>query len=50
VKVVRAVQRYTESAKIEADILQDLRRQGGCQRGIVNLKEFFMHKEQVVSK
>ena len=44
VKVVRAVKRYTESAKIEADILQDLRQKGGCQHGIVHLKEYFMHE------
>ena len=35
VKVVRAVQRYTESAKFEAQIMDDLQKQGGKNRGIV---------------
>lgn len=44
VKVIRAVKRYTESARIEADILNDLKRQGGCDLNIVELKEYFMHE------
>ena len=43
VKVVRAVQRYTESAKFEAQIMDDLQKQGGCNRGIVYQKEWFTH-------
>ena len=45
VKVIRAVARYTESAKTEAIILRDLEKQGGCQYGIVYLKEWFMFKQ-----
>jgi dual-specificity kinase len=30
VKVVRAVERYTDSAKIEAKILCDIKKEGGC--------------------
>ncbi len=30
VKIVRAVSRYAESAKIEANILKDLKSKGGC--------------------
>lgn len=44
VKVIRAVPRYTESAKTEAEILRDLQKQGGCERGVVYLKEYFMHR------
>ena len=43
VKVVRAVQRYTDSAKFEAQIMDDLQKQGGCNRGIVYQKEWFTH-------
>ena len=43
-KVIRAVPRYTESAKVEASILSDLKRHGGCNRGIVYLRETFMNK------
>ena len=43
-KVVRAVQRYTESAKFEAQIMEDLHKQGGSNRGIVFQKEWFMHQ------
>lgn len=39
VKVIRAVARYTESAKTEAKILRDLEKQGGCDFGIVYLRE-----------
>ena len=46
VKVVRAVPRYAESAKFEASILQDLQKQGGCQRGIVYLKETFTNRSK----
>jgi dual-specificity kinase len=43
IQVIRAVARYTESARIEADILNDLKRKGGCQSNIVDLKEYFTH-------
>jgi len=46
VKVVRAVSRYTESAKFEASILKDLQAQGGCDQGIVFLKETFTNKSR----
>ena len=46
VKVVRAVARYTESAKFEATILKDLHTKGGCERGIVYLKETFTNKSK----
>jgi len=44
VKVIRAVKRYTESAKIEAEILKDLKRKGGDLNYIVDLKDWFVHK------
>jgi len=44
VKVIRAVKRYTESAKIEAEILNDLKRKGGDLNYIVDLKDWFVHK------
>lgn len=31
VKVIRAVERYTDSARIEIDILNDMKKQGGCE-------------------
>jgi dual-specificity kinase len=43
IKIIRAVPRYTESARIEAEILNDLKRKGGCERNIVDLKEYFTH-------
>ena len=43
VKVIRAVPRYVQSAKTEAQILKELQEQGGCERGIVYLKEWFTH-------
>ena len=43
-KVIRAVKRYTESAKIEAEILNDLKRKGGDLNYIVDLKDWFVHK------
>ena len=45
VKVIRAVKRYTESARIEVDILQDLKQKGGCENYIVELKDHFMYRE-----
>jgi dual-specificity kinase len=45
VKVIRAVERYTESARIEIDILNDMKKQGGCQQGIVYLKEWFIYED-----
>jgi dual-specificity kinase len=44
VKIVRAVSRYAESAKIEANILRDLKSKGGCGQNIVDLRDFFEHK------
>ena len=38
------MERYSESAKTEAQILRDLQRHGGCERGIVYLKEWFVHR------
>jgi dual-specificity kinase len=43
--VIRAVKRYNESAKIEADILIDIANKGGHHVGIVYLKEYFNHKD-----
>jgi len=45
VKVIRAVERYSDSARIEVDILNELRKVGGCQQGIVYLKEWFIHED-----
>jgi serine/threonine protein kinase len=44
VKIVRAVSRYAESSKIEANILRDLKTKGGCEKNIVDLRDFFEHK------
>lgn len=48
VKVIRAVKRYTESAKIEAEILKDLKQRGGDCNYIVDLKDSFVHKARGV--
>ena len=45
VKVIRAVQRYSDSARIEVEILEDMKRRGGCDKGIVYLKEYFIHED-----
>lgn len=45
-QVIRAVKRYNESAKIEADILADIAKKGGADHGIVYLKEYFTHKDK----
>ena len=45
VKVIRAVARYTDSARIEVDILEDMKRRGGCEKGIVYLKDYFIHED-----
>lgn len=37
VKIIRSVKRYTESAKVEADILKELKLNGGCNHNIVDL-------------
>jgi len=37
VKMIRSVKRYTESAKVEADILRQLKNKGGCDHNIVDL-------------
>ena len=46
IKVIRAVPRYLESAEFEARILNDLKKKGGCERGIVYLKEQFVNKSK----
>jgi dual-specificity kinase len=46
VKVIRAVPRYNESAKIEADILIDIANKGGANNNIVFMKEYFVHKDK----
>jgi len=43
--VIRAVARYTDSARIEVDILEDMKRRGGCDKGIVHLKEYFINED-----
>ncbi len=45
-KVIRAVKRYVESARIEADILVDIRNKGGANHGVVLMKEYFFHRER----
>ena len=42
--MVRAVERYTHSAKIEASILNDIKNKGGCSQNIVDLQEIFTHE------
>jgi dual-specificity kinase len=49
VKIVRAVSRYAESAKIEAKILQDLKSKGGSALNIVDLRDFFEHKSSNIA-
>lgn len=44
VKVVRAVERYTHSAKIEANILNDIKNKGGCSQHLVDLEDVFTHE------
>jgi dual-specificity kinase len=44
VKVVRAVERYTHSAKIEANILNDIKIKGGCTQNLVDLEDVFTHE------
>ena len=43
VKVVRAVDRYTASAMIEAKILEKIKEKGGTQNYVVELKDQFTH-------
>ena len=40
-QIIRAVKRYNESAEIEAKILEDIKLKGGCDKGIVDLHEYF---------
>ena len=44
-KIIRAVDRYTESAKIEAQILTDIREKRGDQRGIVYMHDHFKERK-----
>lgn len=46
VKMIRSVQRYTESAKVEAFILRELKAKGGCNHNIVNLESQFTHESK----
>ena len=39
------MKRYNESAKIEVDILTDLKEKGGASHGIVFMKEYFYHSD-----
>ncbi len=48
--MVRAVERYSKSAKIEADILKDIKKRGGCSKHIVDLKDEFIHESTVSNK
>ena len=43
VKMIRSVKRYTESAKVEAEILKKLRLNGGSDHHIVDLVDQFTH-------
>lgn len=47
VKVIRAVPRYTDSARIEADILKDLKAKGGVTNHVVDLKHYFYHNQNM---
>lgn len=42
--MIRSVKRYTESAKVEADILRELKLNGGCNHNIVDLVSQFTHE------
>jgi dual-specificity kinase len=46
VKVIRAVKRDNETAKVEVDILSDIMEKGGAKFGIVHLKEYFIHSDK----
>ena len=39
------MQRYNESAEIEANILEDIKKKGGYKNGIVYMKEMFKYTE-----
>lgn len=41
------MKRYNESAMIEADILQDIKDKGGCDKGIVYMHEVLKFKEPI---
>jgi dual-specificity kinase len=43
--VIRGVERYNESANIEASILEFTNKEGGKNKGIVYLHEKFVHKD-----
>jgi dual-specificity kinase len=45
VKIIRGVKRYNESAETEAHILEDINAKEGYKKGIVYMKEMFIHKE-----
>lgn len=44
---MRAVERYSRSAKIEADILKEIKKRGGCSQFIVDLLDEFMHESSL---
>lgn len=46
IKVIRAVKRYNQSAKIEIKILNDVRNKGGANNNLVLLHESFTHKSE----
>ncbi len=42
--MIRAVKRFTERAMAEVDRLEDMKRKGGCEKGIIYFKESFIHE------
>lgn len=42
--MIRAVDRYNDSAQIEADILNDIKKKGGCKYHCAYMHESFLHK------
>lgn len=45
IKIIRAVKRYNQSAKIEVNILNDVKKRGGTSHNLVHMYESFTHKE-----
>ena len=45
VKIIRAVKRYNQSAKIEINILNDVKKKGGNEHNLVLMHESFTHRE-----
>ena len=44
-QIIRAVKRYNQSAKIEVNILNDVKKRGGDQHNLVLMYESFTHRE-----